>query len=140
MEFKDLRSRMYRVGNYIKESTTKSLDGLKSDRRLGSLQDEINDAYRMLGYLFYTEMKAAGPEGLDDRELCEKSAEIVSKLDEKCEEIEQIKKEIEQAKNETAAEAVEKNANSNAAAFCIYCGTALDGEARFCSKCGKPVK
>ena len=57
MELNDLRSRMYRVGNYIKESTSKSLDGLKSDRRLGNLQDEINDAYRMLGYSIYTEMK-----------------------------------------------------------------------------------
>ena len=27
MELNDLRSRMYRVGNYIKESTSKSLDG-----------------------------------------------------------------------------------------------------------------
>ena len=91
MEFSDLRSRMYRVGNYIKESTSKSLDGLKSDRRLGSLQDEINDAYRMLGYLFYTEMKKSDPECPDCKELYEKSAEIVSKIDKKCEEIEQVK-------------------------------------------------
>ena len=133
MEFSDLRSRMYRVGNYIKESTSKSLDGLKSDRRLGSLQDEINDGYRMLGYLFYTEMKKSDPECPDCKELYEKSAEIVSKIDKKCEEIEQVKKEI-------AAEAAEKNANSTVSAFCTYCGAALNSEARFCSKCGKPVK
>ena len=64
MELSDLRSRMYRVGNYIKESTSKSLDSLKSDRKLGNLQDEINDAYRMLGYSIYTELKTINLESI----------------------------------------------------------------------------
>ena len=44
MELSDLRSRMYRVGNYIKESTSKSLDSLKSD-----IADMKNTGTRMGG-------------------------------------------------------------------------------------------
>ena len=132
MELSDLRSRMYRVGNYIKESTSKSLDGLKSDRKLGNLQDEINDAYRMLGYSVYTEMKTINHENCDYQALYKNTADIIAKTDEKCKEIEQVKKEI-------AAEAAERNANSSTTIFCSHCGAVVLKNARFCSKCGKPV-
>ena len=132
MELNDLRSRMYRVGNYIKESTSKSLDSLKSDRKLGNLQDEINDAYRMLGYSIYTELKTINLESCDCQVLYKNNAEIIAKIDEKCEEIDQVKREL-------AAEAAEKNVNSSASTFCSHCGAAVPKNARFCSKCGKPV-
>ena len=132
MELNDLRSRMYRVGNYIKESTSKSLDGLKSDRRLGNLQDEINDAYRMLGYSIYTEMKTIDLESCDCQVLYKNNAEIIAKIDEKCVEIDQVKREL-------AAEAAERNVNSSSSIFCSNCGAVLPKNARFCGKCGKPV-
>ena len=132
MEIRNIRSSINRVGNYLRESTSQNIDALKNDRRTSLLQDEINDAYRMLGYLFYTEMKTAISESPDWNEVVEKSADIISRIDEKCKEVEQVKKTI-------PAEKPARNAASNTSNICSVCGAELDKGAKFCGYCGNPV-
>ncbi len=114
----------------INVKTSSFMEESKCKTYIATLEKEIQTLKLNMGELIYTKT-------IVGEDYQENAAEIIQKINEKYEEIEQQKKIIEKLAIEEKQ--ILGTSSTEAVKYCAKCGAQNAGNYKFCSKCGTPL-
>ena len=118
MDINNIGARVSKFGGKVKDSASKTKENWKIDSQIKEVQNELNDAYRILGFTFYEKTKENGV-SMDDDHVSQYKG-LFDDIDEKS--------------GKLAALMEEKGAIAQK--HCGQCGKSIPGNSRFCPHCG----
>lgn len=121
MDINRIGAQVTRIGEKVKNSASKTKENWKIDTQIRELQDEINDAYRMLGFLYYEKTRQGKAAKKDEFDA--QSETIMNQMDEKSKKLADLLMEKSMLTQKT----------------CTRCGMAVPGDSLFCTNCGSPL-
>lgn len=114
--------RVTKFGEKFKDSALKTTGNWKIDAQIRELQNEITDAYRILGFAYYEKMKTDDPAVRDNFDI--KSKNLIDEIDNKSNQLTTLV--------ESKTLLVQKR--------CNQCSKEVPDDSLFCPYCGASCK
>ena len=119
MDVGSIGAHVTRIGGKFMDSASKTKDNLKIEVQIRELQNELTDAYRMLGFLYYEKMKGRGES--ENATFDTQSQNLIAEIDNKSSKIEALLEEKSMVTQK----------------HCGKCGKPVSNDSAFCSHCGE---
>ena len=107
-----------KIGEMFKDSALKTKENWKIDTQIKELQNELSDAYRILGFAYYEKMRADDKSVKDSFNV--KSKNLIDEIDQKSKQLATLR-ESKTVLTQKRCEQCSKEV-PNDSLFCPYCG------------------
>ncbi|MBR6026584.1 MAG: zinc-ribbon domain-containing protein [Neisseriaceae bacterium] len=111
-------NKIAKFGEMFKDSALKTKENWKIDTQIKELQNELSDAYRILGFAYYEKMKANDKAVRDSFNV--KSKNLIEEIDQKSNQLATLR-ESKTVLTQKRCEQCSKEV-PNDSLFCPYCG------------------
>lgn len=111
-------NKIAKIGEMFKDSALKTKENWKIDTQIKELQNELSDAYRILGFAYYEKMRADDKSVKDSFNV--KSKNLIDEIDQKSKQLATLR-ESKTVLTQKRCEQCSKEV-PNDSLFCPYCG------------------
>ena len=122
MDINRIGAQVFGLSEKIKDSASKTKEAWKTEAQIMELQNELTDAYRILGYAYYESRKNGAGSG--ESGFRAKSKNLIAEIDEKT----RLVASLSEAKAKMAGH------------HCTQCGKEVPEGSMFCNNCGAPYR